>query len=101
MDALLEALTIVNLIFALTLVAVTCYAVLAWVFMRFPHNRIMRAMAWYFAAMFVVYAGIVIVEGLMNVSVKDGWWAQWRALFFRGSQAAASLWLLVEITRRR
>lgn len=93
-------LTLDNLIFCLTLAAVTAYAVLVWVFLRIPGNRIMRAMAWYFAAMFTTYMIAVVAEGPLDILLTDEWWAQWRALFFRGAQAVASVWLLVAITRK-
>lgn len=88
------------LIFALTLAATSAYAVLVWVFFRIPGNRIIRAMMWYFLAMFLMYALALMVENGFSVGLGDKWWAEWRALFFRGSQAVASIWLLVAITRR-
>ena len=93
-------LTYDTLIFALTLAATTCYAVLAWVFLRIPGNRVMRALMWYFVAMSTVYAVAITAEGPFGMELGNAWWAEWRALFFRGAQAVASIWLLVVISRK-
>ena len=89
-----------TLIFVLTLTATSAYAVLAWVFLRIPGNRVMRALMWYFVAMCAVYAAAITAEGPFGIALGNEWWAEWRALFFRGAQAVASVWLLVVISRK-
>lgn len=88
----------------INLTALVCYAMLFNFFLKTSSvtdkgMARMRALCFFFASYFFLYAAVFLFEVVLNIDVIEGFYGAFRPYVFRGVTTTAALWLVLQLYR--